>query len=490
VPRPRLDRRWRPAIAGTLAASAAGLAAFLVASSTPASAGTITGTLYRATNSAVVNWVNANPNDSRTPAIRDRIASQPQGVWFTQYNQSNPGAIQGQVAAYVDAANAAGQIPQVVVYGIPNRDCGGASAGGAPNLASYQTWIQYLSNGLGTRTAIILLETDSLALQTCLNGSEVTARDNAIATAVKTIKAANANAKVYLDGGHSAWNSASEQASRLNAAGVKSADGFFTNVANFRYTADEIAYGKAILSALGASNLHQIIDTSRNGVGPKGSEWCDPSGRRVGTAPTLNTGESTVDAYIWVKPPGESDGCAAGAGTFLPALAYELAGGASYTPSPTPSKSLYPTGDIPPSRSPSASPSVSPSRVNPTDDYPPPSPTASITKPPVTGGCAVSYKVDSQWSTGFTASVTITNRGAAAVNGWTLTYGFAGDQKVAGLWNGVYTQSGTQVSVKNAGHNAVIPASGSQAFGFQATYSGANAPVTAFALNGTACSIV
>lgn len=467
--RHRLDRRWRPVLAGTLAASAAGLSAWLLASAIPASAGTITGTLYRSTTSAVVNWVNANPNDSRTPAIRDRIASQPQGVWFTQYN---PGAIQSQVAAYVDAANAAGQIPQLVVYGLPNRDCGGASAGGAPDHASYQTWIQNLAKGLGARTAIILLETDALALQTCLNGNEVSARNSAIATATRTLKAANPNAKVYLDGGHSAWNSAAEQASRLNAAGVKSGDGFFTNVANFRHTADEIAYGKAILSALGASHLHQIIDTSRNGAGPKGSEWCDPSGRRVGAPPTTNTGEATVDAFVWVKPPGESDGCAASAGTFLPALAYELAGGASYTPSPT---SPSPSSPSPSSPSPTASAT--------------PSPSASVTKSPAVGGCAVTYKVDSQWSTGFTASITITNRGATAVNGWTLTFGFAGDQKIAGLWNGVHTQSGTQVSVRNASHNVVIGANGSQSFGFQATYSGTNAPVTAFALNGTACSV-
>jgi endoglucanase len=289
-----------------------------------AHAGAISGTLYRAPNSAVINWVNANPNDYRTPAIRDRIANQPTAVWFTQFN---PDQVQSQAGNYITAANNAGQVPQMVLYNIPRRDCGQYSAGGAPDVSSYQRWINNLSRGLGNKLVVILLESDSLALQTCLNPTEVEARNNAIAQAVRTLKAANPNAKVYLDGGHSAWNSAADQAARLTAAGVKSADGFFTNVANFRYTADEVAYGKNIINALGASNLHQVIDTSRNGAGPNGSEWCDPKGRRIGPAPSTNTGEASVDAYLWIKPPGEADGCAASAGTFLPDYAYEMAGG-------------------------------------------------------------------------------------------------------------------------------------------------------------------
>ena len=45
---------------------------------------------------------------------------------------------------------------------------------------------------------------------------------------------------------------------------------------------------------------------------------------RVAT-PTLATGEPTVAAYLWVKLPGEADGCAGAAGQFLPDLAYALA---------------------------------------------------------------------------------------------------------------------------------------------------------------------
>jgi cellulase/cellobiase CelA1 len=41
--------------------------------------------------------------------------------------------------------------------------------------------------------------------------------------------------------------------------------------------------------------------------------------------PTTSTGAATVDAFVWAKPPGEADGCAAAAGTFTPDLVYQLA---------------------------------------------------------------------------------------------------------------------------------------------------------------------
>jgi endoglucanase len=65
---------------------------------------------------------------------------------------------------------------------------------------------------------------------------------------------------------------------------------------------------------------HFVIDTSRNGVGPwnwsaagypnagTAQDWCNPPARGVGLRPTANTGNPLVDAYLWIKVPGESDG--------------------------------------------------------------------------------------------------------------------------------------------------------------------------------------
>lgn len=55
---------------------------------------------------------------------------------------------------------------------------------------------------------------------------------------------------------------------------------------------------------------HFVIDTSRNGQGPWNGtlDWCNAPGRGVGIAPTANTGNELLDAYLWGKVPGESDG--------------------------------------------------------------------------------------------------------------------------------------------------------------------------------------
>jgi endoglucanase len=59
-----------------------------------------------------------------------------------------------------------------------------------------------------------------------------------------------------------------------------------------------------------------VIDTSRNGQGhwtpatsyPDAQDWCNPPGRGVGARPTLDTGTPLIDALLWVKTPGQSDG--------------------------------------------------------------------------------------------------------------------------------------------------------------------------------------
>ena len=57
---------------------------------------------------------------------------------------------------------------------------------------------------------------------------------------------------------------------------------------------------------------HFIIDTGRNGVTDMRadcSHWCNIRGAGIGHLPTTNTGNSSIDAYLWLKTPGESDGC-------------------------------------------------------------------------------------------------------------------------------------------------------------------------------------
>lgn len=275
-------------------------------------------------NTQAAQWVAQNPSDPRAPLIQDRIASVPAGTWFTQYN---PATVQGQVDAVVGAAAAAGQVPILVVYNVPNRDCGGASGGGAPGHAEYRGWIDQVAAGLAGRPASIVLEPDVLPLMSsCMSQGEQAEVQASMAYAGQALKAASAQAQVYFDIGHSNWLGVGDAANRLIGAQVgASADGIATNTSNYRTTADEIGFATAVLNAIGDGSLNAVVDTSRNGNGPLGSEWCDPAGRAVGQEPTTSTGTARIDAFLWVKLPGEADGCAGPAGAFLPQLAFELA---------------------------------------------------------------------------------------------------------------------------------------------------------------------
>jgi O-glycosyl hydrolase len=102
------------------------------------------------------------------------------------------------------------------------------------------------------------------------------------------------------------------------------------------------------------------------------------------------------------------------------------------------------------------------------------------------GGCHVTYQPN-EWPGGFTANVTIANTGSTAMNGWTLTFTFPGDQKITNTWSGTTTQSGENVSITNVGYNAQIPANGSTSLGFQGTWTNSDASPTSFSVNGAAC---
>ena len=100
--------------------------------------------------------------------------------------------------------------------------------------------------------------------------------------------------------------------------------------------------------------------------------------------------------------------------------------------------------------------------------------------------CAVDWTAN-QWSTGFTADVQVTN-GGAPVTSWTLSWTFAGNQRVTSGWNATLTQSGAAVTAASTAWNGALATGASTRFSFQGTYSGTNAKPTAFTFNGVSCS--
>ncbi|GAA1009373.1 rhamnogalacturonan lyase [Acrocarpospora pleiomorpha] len=103
-------------------------------------------------------------------------------------------------------------------------------------------------------------------------------------------------------------------------------------------------------------------------------------------------------------------------------------------------------------------------------------------------GCRVDYSVPTQWSGGFSGSVTITNLGDP-LNGWSLVWTYTAGQAVTQAWNATVTQSGSQVTAADAGYNAALATGASAAFGFNASWNNSSNPAPAsFALNGTVCT--
>ena len=246
-----------------------------------------------------------------------QIASQPTASWLGEWS----GDVQAAANALTSNATAQNAIPTIVAYNIPVRDCGSYSAGGANSSEYYKSWIRQLAAGIGQRKAIVILEPDALSQIGCLNGNDQAARYTNLSDAVSVL-ASQTGASVYLDAGHSNWVSANDMADRLKKANVAAARGFALNVSNFQTTGSSDSYGDRLT---GLINKPYVVDTSRSGNGSNG-EWCNPRGRALGERPSTNVG-GNIDAYLWVKIPGESDGSCNGgppAGMWWDEYAQEL----------------------------------------------------------------------------------------------------------------------------------------------------------------------
>lgn len=261
-------------------------------------------------------------------AILDRIAQQPQALWMGEWNSN----IFRAVEHFVDRAKAEGAVPVMIAYNIPLRDCGQYSQGGLSSKEAYQRWIRNVAAGIGNDAAVVILEPDALGhFQECLSEEQKAERMYLMSDAVRVLRQ-SPNTAVYIDAGHARWVPAEEMAERLKLAGIEHAHGFALNVSNYVSTEENTEYGHKLSELVGGA--HFVIDTSRNGAGPyeeaqnEEEKWCNPPGRKIGQAPTTQTGDPLVDGYLWLKRPGESDGeCNGGprAGVFWLEMALQQA---------------------------------------------------------------------------------------------------------------------------------------------------------------------
>lgn len=93
------------------------------------------------------------------------------------------------------------------------------------------------------------------------------------------------------------------------------------------------------------------------------------------------------------------------------------------------------------------------------------------------------FSVVSDWGSGFTGNITISNNSTSAINGWTLQFNFPGS--ITGIWNGqILSQNGNQYTIGDVGYNSTIGAGQSISFGFNASPGNVTAGPTNYVLNG------
>ncbi|MFH8792397.1 glycoside hydrolase family 6 protein [Streptomyces sp. NPDC017941] len=283
-------------------------------------------------------WVNPQGNAAEQVAAYEkdgrkneaarirRIAEQPVGEWI------GPEKPEEEARGFTEAAEKADRDALLVLYNIPHRDCGRFSKGGAADGDAYRGWIDGVAKGIGDRHATVVLEPDAVLhiVDQCTPGEFHEERYDLLKGAVARLKSLR-NTKVYLDAGNAGWSKPDSLWEPLKRSGVEQADGFSVNVSNFQTTEASKAYGRALSAKVGGKPF--VIDTSRNGNGPytEGKDpWCNPPGRALGEVPSTETGDDLVDAFVWVKRPGESDGTCRGgprAGQWWPEYALALAKG-------------------------------------------------------------------------------------------------------------------------------------------------------------------
>lgn len=287
----------------------------------------------------------ANAHPTEASSIR-KVAAYPTAVWLDSVETAKSVASTLQSATQ-QGSNGKPVVTVFVIYDLPNRDCSARSSGGELTVESggearYRTeFIDKIASHFSRfpdQRIVAIVEPDSLpnlatnmSVAKCAQ-SEATYR-NSIAYAVS--KLAMPNVTLYLDAGHAGWLGWNGNRTKIaqifkdvltRAGGADKIRGFATNVSNFNTLSgsegkqlgpanpcpDELSYVTKLseeLRKVGIINKQFIIDTSRNGVPVRTSwgQWCNIKGAGLGQRPQAAPAPQ-IDAYFWIKPPGDSDG--------------------------------------------------------------------------------------------------------------------------------------------------------------------------------------
>ncbi len=242
-------------------------------------------------------------DDPEKASLLRAIACIPQVTWLVGGDRE---ALARKARETVAAAAAVEKIPVLVVYHTP--DSRRAYWHTLAAQEEYPNVIGAIARAVGPYRAWIILEPDALPLSFSYEPSARRVRLAQLREALALFRRYAPRAKVYVDAGHSNWLSAAQVVALLREGGLEDADGVSINVSNFYTTASQLRYGEEIVALWGEGKTF-IIDTGRNGRGaPEDGTWCNPPGRALGAPPALVPAHPSLDAVLWIKPPGESDG--------------------------------------------------------------------------------------------------------------------------------------------------------------------------------------
>lgn len=282
-------------------------------------------------------------------SVYAKVASYPTALWIDRIAQIPSVGRWLDDAKRQQVANGQRMLTVFVIYDLPNRDCAAKSSAGELLLEEngeerYRTeFIDPIAAQFAAHAdqpIVAILEPDSLAnLATNLGNRKCAdAADAYLRSVAYAInKLAQQHVSIYLDAAHAGWIGWDDNRSRMArifkrvldmAGGAEKIRGFATNVANYNTLSgrdgkkmepsnpcpDELSYVRRLsdtLKRVGIKRKGFIIDTARNGKGGlrrKWGSWCNVRGAGLGERPRAITDDAPLDAYFWVKPPGESDG--------------------------------------------------------------------------------------------------------------------------------------------------------------------------------------
>jgi cellulose synthase/poly-beta-1,6-N-acetylglucosamine synthase-like glycosyltransferase len=253
---------------------------------------------------------------------------------------------------YVYETATSEKIPIVILYERPDRDKGLPSEGGLESISVYRTKVLELGQALGKIQfpIVVILEPDWLMetfdatsdqqffpVQATFDPIEFEkmSRFNQLAYIFAEFsKVIHPKSLVYIDAAHPLFHQpigfSAIRKLRDTFQNEKMIHGLAFNVANFYTTDDVLSFGADVFSDL---DLRFVIDTSRNGGEFSKRNWTeinscrfDPPNIGYGIEPSWVEDpffkDQGVDAFLYVKVPGESDGRLFRAGTRKPCLMY------------------------------------------------------------------------------------------------------------------------------------------------------------------------